>query len=127
MSAIDLFEVSEWARETFGPVEPIRAVVRANEEMAELLKAACCATSEADLEKMAEEAADVVIVLCHLAGALHIDLGWAIEKKMVTNRLRKWRVDGDGTGYHIDAALTEPESSDSAPEAERSEAAPAPK
>lgn len=98
---VDLNDVTEWARQTFGTATPTRAAVRANEEMAELLKAACADWRERD--KIMEEAADVVIVLCHLAGSLDEDLGRAIEKKMAKNRLRTWRLDGDGAGYHVAA------------------------
>lgn len=102
---VDLNEATAWARQTFGDVSPIRAAVRANEEMAELLKAACADWRERD--KIMEEAADVVIVLCHLAGALDADLGAAIEKKMAKNRARTWRLDGDGTGYHVPNATAQ--------------------
>ena len=94
---MDMNDITDWARKTFGQVRPVRAAVRANEEMAELLKASCTD----DEDKIMEEAADVVIVLCHLAGSLNADLGRAIEKKMAKNRLRAWKLDGDGCGYHV--------------------------
>lgn len=59
--------ITNWADETFGPVNNnFRVAARANEEMAELLRA----LSVGDEEKAREEAADVVIVLARLATRL---------------------------------------------------------
>lgn len=56
--------ISAWATETFGPVgSNARVAARANEEMAELLRAV---TANADPDKIAAETADVVIVLFRL-------------------------------------------------------------
>lgn len=82
--------IAQWCEETFGPVTPDRIASRANEEMAELL---------ANPENVIE-AADVVIVLCRYPG-----LWEAVQRKMAINRARKWRLMGDGTGYHIPALL----------------------
>lgn len=63
--------ISEWCEATFGPVSSnFRVAIRANEEMAELLKA----VAKDDHEKAAEEAADVAIILCRLATKLGCDL-----------------------------------------------------
>lgn len=78
--------IRQWCEETFGPVAPDRIATRATEEMDEL---------RADPTRV-EEAADVVIVL-----ARHPDLWAAVERKMAVNRARKWRLMGDGTGYHV--------------------------
>lgn len=51
----DLNDITKWARETFGQTNPARAATRANEEMSELLVAACCF---GDSNKIMEEAAD---------------------------------------------------------------------
>lgn len=60
--------VSLWAEETFGPAgSNLRVAARANEEMAELLR---CLSADAGHAKAAEEAADVVIVLCRVATRL---------------------------------------------------------
>lgn len=57
--------ISTWASETFGePGTLIRVLARANEEMAELLREA---TADCRPEKLAEEAADVLIVLFRVA------------------------------------------------------------
>lgn len=91
--------ISAWADEAFGPISSnIRAAVRANEEMAELLKA----LAQDDESLMAsDEIADIVIVLSRLATSLGVDVGQAVESKMKINRARTWAKDGTGHGYHV--------------------------
>ena len=152
--------ISQWATDTFGPASSnARVCARANEEMAELLRAL---TSDQP-EKAVEEAADVVIVLYRLAERLGRALTWdrdfsyctgwkplqsacqannclaealqllaagsgmgamdgieeavyflatllqrlgsdletEIDRKMITNRARAWKVTDDGHGYHV--------------------------
>lgn len=87
--------VAQWAEATFGPITPQRMVERADEEMTEL---------KADPTNVTE-AADVVICLARYPGL------WAeVERKMAVNRGRKWRLMGDGTGYHIKTPLPAPAS-----------------
>jgi hypothetical protein len=78
--------IAQWCEETFGPITPERMVERAGEEFEELRAE----------PSSAEEAADVVICLARVPG-----LWEAVERKMVKNRLRRWALRGDGTGYHI--------------------------
>jgi hypothetical protein len=78
--------IAQWCEETFGPIQPERIVSRAGEEMDEL---------RAEPTRV-EEAADVVICLARYPG-----LWEAVERKMAVNRARKWRLMGDGTGYHV--------------------------
>lgn len=78
--------IAQWCEDTFGPITPERIVSRAGEEMDELL---------AEPTRV-EEAADVLICLARYPG-----LWAAVERKMKVNRGRKWRLMGDGTGYHI--------------------------
>lgn len=60
--------ISQWAEKTFGPASShARVAARANEEMAELLRAL---TADDNHPKAAEECADVVIVLYRLATRL---------------------------------------------------------
>lgn len=68
--------IADWINETFGESTPIRDVVRANEEMAELVEA-----YDADPldPKIPEEAADVTIVLCRLAQKVGVDFGPLIK------------------------------------------------
>lgn len=58
-------------------------------------------TSERRPEKIPAEAADTSIVLMGLAELVGFDLQAQIDKKMSVNRSRKWKANGDGTGYHI--------------------------
>ena len=91
--------IGDWADQAFGlAYDNARVAARANEEMAELLRAA---TTEHDADKLIEEAADVIIVLYRLAHINGVDLNDAIDKKMARNRLRVWKQDGTGHGYHI--------------------------
>lgn len=91
--------ISEWATATFGEVKNnISIATRANKEMAELLHLlAICDTDP----KAAEEAADVVIVLCRLFTRLKTRLQAQVDAKMKINRGREWTVDGSGHGQHV--------------------------
>ena len=71
---------------------------RANEEMAELLRALA---KDDRIGTAAEEAADVVIVLMRLFEYLGTDMWAEIERKMKINRKRVWKKDPDGHGYHV--------------------------
>lgn len=91
--------ISKWADETFGPAgSNARVAARANEEMAELLRAL---TSDDNHPKAAEEIADIFIVLYRVAYRLKADIHAEIDKKMAVNRKREWKVDGTGHGYHV--------------------------
>lgn len=91
--------IAEWANRTFGPAPSLaRIAARANEEMAELLRAA---TADRSSLVLVEEAADVVIVLYRLAHASGYDLDAMVDAKMRENRTRDWKVDGTGHGYHV--------------------------
>lgn len=91
-------DVARWADVTFGPSPSnARIAARANEEMAELLRALTCDDNE---PKAIEEAADVVIVLYRLVERMGGDLMQAIDAKMAVNRDRKWLVSG-GHGQHV--------------------------
>ena len=78
--------MAKWTAETFGPVSLERIATRANEEMQELL---------ADPSDVTE-AADVCIVLSRYPG-----IEEAINRKMAVNRGRQWKLNGDGSGYHV--------------------------
>lgn len=91
--------ISRWAFDTFGPASSnVRVATRANEEMAELLRALAADDKH---PKAAEEIADVVIVLYRLATRLEVDLHEVIDRKMATNRNREWNRDNSGHGYHV--------------------------
>lgn len=94
--------VTAWANETFGlSVSNMRVAARANEEMAELLRALSVDDSS---PKAAEELADVFIVLYRLATNLNVDVHDQINKKMEINRGRQWGKDGSGHGYHVNVS-----------------------
>lgn len=91
--------ISQWAEDTFGPVSSnARVAARANEEMAELLRALTCGDNN---DKAASEIADVFIVLYRLADRLGADVHAEVDKKMKINRARKWTLDGTGHGRHV--------------------------
>ncbi len=82
--------IATWSRLTFGDV-PLRLVAaRANQEMAELLVEV---NGQKRKEKLAEECADIVIVLCRIANSFGYDLWSQVEAKMTTNRRREWHID----------------------------------
>jgi hypothetical protein len=81
--------IIDWAAETFGDVTPRRLIERAREEFDELE----AATTP---EEIAEEAADVFIVLCRIPGFEE-----AVQRKMAINRTRTWVLNDDGTGNHV--------------------------
>jgi NTP pyrophosphatase (non-canonical NTP hydrolase) len=58
------------------------------------------ATSDGDFAKLAEELADVLICLYRVAEKLGVDIHAEVDRKMATNRRRKWKLDGSGCGYH---------------------------
>lgn len=88
-----------WIEATFGPVPTnARIVSRANEEMAELLR---CVTLDDAHPDLAEEMADVVIVLYRLAKNLGVNLQEEVDRKMAKNRSRSWKLDHQGSGYHV--------------------------
>lgn len=93
--------INDWQRTTFGPATPERAWGRFSEEFEEMVEAECEPAEPP--EKIAEEAADVVITLIGWLNARcpGQDLATAIERKMSINRARQWDVRGDGTGYHV--------------------------
>lgn len=93
------YGISKWAEETFGPASSnARVAARANEEMAELLRAL---TADDNHEKAAEEIADIVIVLYRLMTRLGKDMSEEIARKMEINLSRKWALTKDGHGYHV--------------------------
>ena len=96
--------VSKWADETFGPSTPEATLSRSLDEIRELshlvhpLTMVLKNQTEFDHPKLVEEAADVCITLYRYIYLVEKE---AINKKMVVNRLRKWKLNGDGTDQHI--------------------------
>lgn len=89
--------VSQWAGETFGPSTPMVTLYRALEEIEELRRL-WHRYPDVSNNEMVEEAADVCITLFRYIYLVDPE---AIEKKMAVNRARKWKVTGEGVGYHV--------------------------
>lgn len=87
--------ITKWADETFGFAPYMIQLERAKQEIVELETAIMI---NAGHKKIAMEAADVIICLSRLA-ALYPN---AVDEKMAINRARKWKVDGQGCGQHVD-------------------------
>jgi NTP pyrophosphatase (non-canonical NTP hydrolase) len=95
----DQHAIHEWQNATFGePRSNLGIAVRANEEMAELLR--CLARDDNDSAARAE-VADVVIVLCRLAERLGGTIVRDVDDKMEVNVRRIWTRRGDGHGQHV--------------------------
>lgn len=121
--------VYQWMNETFPGIDPEspRKAMRALEEMIELclvsgatptqiVAAVTLAVhkeatkagqghneSRFEPDKIPAEAADVDIVLDGIAGMRGFDRAEQKNLKMAVNRARRWKANGDGTGYHIKA------------------------
>jgi len=103
--------IGAWGDETFGTAYcPMIIGARANTEMAELIRELAVAPAiplslrreqpEA-FERVASEAADVLVLLYRLAHTCGFDLHEALDAKMRVNRGRVWKRDHDGTGHHV--------------------------
>jgi len=95
----DQESISAWADQTFGPASSnARVAAKANEEMAELLRALIADDNHA---KAVEKVANVVIVLCRLMTRMGRNLGEELVRKMAINRTRQRNLTADGHGYHV--------------------------
>lgn len=90
-------QISDWARETFGPSSPATLYNRGEDEFRELKDA----VYNKGPEEIGMECADVLHLLFQICESQGIDLIRATEEKFHINRNRKWKVNGDGTGQHI--------------------------
>ena len=91
--------INEWAEATFGPTGSNASVAaRALKELAELIQKLTADDTHAGA---AEELADVEIVFARLWVRLGANRQAEIDRKMATNRARKWRLTGDGHGQHV--------------------------
>lgn len=115
--------IGQWARETFPGGEPMKARygLRLLEEVVELCRAMGASPKEIHdtvysglpggwdwliranepHHKVEEEFADVNITLKVAAEMWYADLDSKTDAKMAVNRARRWKANGDGTGYHI--------------------------
>jgi NTP pyrophosphatase (non-canonical NTP hydrolase) len=94
--------ISEWATKTFG--KDVRTMlIRMIEEVKELeyLMTHVNFVGKGQYEEIANECADIYIVMTQVMNTIGYDLHACIDYKMEINRVRKWGVNGDGTGQHI--------------------------
>lgn len=93
--------INQWARDTFGHPDNVDVLVaRFAEEMGEFVAAAIRG------ESLEDEAADLVIFLYQIAQAESFHLLGAVDRKMNTNQKRKWKLNHDGSGQHVDEERT---------------------
>lgn len=91
--------IVHWAHATFGaPTQLATVYERCADEFIELEEEVY---GNRDKDKIANECADVFIVLCQVAEFVGADLQEAINRKMEKNRNRKWAITGEGVGQHI--------------------------
>lgn len=102
--------IGAWGDETFGTAYSAMIIgARANTEMAELIRELARSPDlpEDDPDNkqwvgaVAQEAADVLVLLYRLAHTCGFDLHEALDAKMRINRGRVWQKDNDGTGHHV--------------------------
>lgn len=92
--------ITEWAHKTFGEPELLEDIVdRTCDEMAEFSSVG--SSTYTDLDKLVDEAADVVIMLYQVMSYIGRDLHDEVSKKMVVNSKRSWVNTGAGVGQHI--------------------------
>jgi len=93
--------ISEWGVKTFGYPTTLKVIVgRMLKEVKELEELGT-GIDVRNQEKIADECADIYIVMCQVMNTLGYDLGACVDHKMQINRARKWKIAGDGTGQHI--------------------------
>lgn len=116
----DQQSISDWGTHTFGQVkDPAVLVGRALEEFGELVlllmetragrkfqevlasvQARLRTPEYRDESLIADELADILVVLYQAAEGYGVDLLGAVDNKMKTNRSRKWKITQSGVGQH---------------------------
>ena len=113
----DQKSIAEWRRSVFGRAPWRHVLGRFLEEVAETCELAGCdragaqvarAATELEVtglegtpEGLADELADLLVLLYGVAEEAGVDLQAALDEKMSVNRERRWRVDGPGLGHHV--------------------------
>ena len=93
--------ISDWGTKTFGyPKNPKAIINRMIKEVRELEELSC-RSDDVDIYKMADECADIYIVMCQVMTTIGFDLHSCVDHKMDINRARKWKLNDDGTGQHV--------------------------
>lgn len=93
--------ICDWADRTFGFPKSLEVSIKRMLEEVEELKGIDYKSSVTNLEKVADECADIYITLVRVMGTIGYDLHSCVNHKMQINRARKWKRNGDGTGKHI--------------------------
>jgi hypothetical protein len=97
----DQKRIADWGRATFGvPENALGIIVKAREEFDEL-EAECLGEGHVEVDKILEEAADVVLCLYQLVDNLAGNMQDELDKKMEINSNRTWVKTGDGVGRHV--------------------------
>ena len=104
--------VGTWGERTF-PDSTLRSIMaHLREEVAELHDAVERQEVHDDIEErttgayrheIAEEAADVLMLVLHLSHRCGFSLHHAAREKFAENQLRTWRDDGRGYAKHVEA------------------------
>lgn len=96
--------IGQWAMTTFGPGKPLACYAKLGEEFGELARP----LQKQDNAQAALEMADVIVVLCHMAVSLGVDLDRAVADKMLINRARTWSFTPVGTAMHNPCETIQP-------------------
>lgn len=91
-------DITKWAQQTFGPVDPLVVAERMKEEVEEMITD----LKNGKLSDAAKEACDVGIMLRQVAQLLGQDLDIGIDQKMEVNIKRTWAMRPDGGFQHVD-------------------------
>lgn len=100
-------DIGDWARKTFPQATDTGTAMHLQREVSELL--ALCHVADfgpigADINMIAEESADCLILLLNLANRIGFSLADAVTQKMQVNRARQWgQPDAEGVVEHIRA------------------------
>lgn len=93
--------ICDWANKTFGYPKSLEVVIDRMINEVEELKIIDYRKDESDLQKIADECADIYITLVRVIDTIGFDLQSCVNHKMQINRARKWKSNGDGTGKHV--------------------------
>lgn len=91
-------QITDWAKDVFGPTNATTLYNRMQEESMELKEAIF---NQGTQEDVAEECADVLHLLFQISSLYDVDLIKATENKFGKNKTREWKINGDGTGQHV--------------------------
>lgn len=98
--------ISEWGTKTFGFPKSIQTIVdrmlKESKELEELMSDKYKNQgSSYHCDRIADECADIYIVMCQVMNTIGYNLHACVDHKMQINRARKWKIAGDGTGQHV--------------------------